>query len=83
MGGPEFAVADDVRSGSAEVTGVPGSSWVSAEELDFGADGELLVQPDCRRVLAVDHDSAIAIRPAGAILTLISGEAVLELEDVV
>ena len=83
MGGPEFAVADDVGAGSAEVSGVAGSGWVSAEELDFGADGELLVEADCRGVLAVDHDSAIAIRPAGAVFALVTGEAVLELEDVV
>jgi hypothetical protein len=29
VGGPEFAVADDVGAGSAEVTGVPGTGWVS------------------------------------------------------
>ena len=74
----EFAVDLDVRSRRAEIRRrTMRSSIVEAtQKLDFDRHRKLLIRPHRRGILGMDHDAAVAVRPARPSRRLLAEEAV-------
>ena len=83
VAGEQLAVLDDMRAGRAEVRSRPLAFTQPAEQLHLDRDRKILVAEHGRDWLAVDHEAAVAARPAGAFRGLFPDEAVLGAQAVV
>ena len=72
----QFALLDDVGSRGAQVGSRSVVFSIAAEQLDFNRCRELLVLVHLLRGFAVNHDAAVAYRPAGSARRLISNKTV-------
>merc|ERR1711965_1046081 len=76
MPNDDRAVHFHVGSRGAEIRGRANAAARSSEQLNLDRDRELLVLSHGGRVLPVDHDAAVAIRPARTSRALVAREAI-------
>ncbi len=82
MSSRQFAVYLDMRPGCADVSGRTFLRPGAGEKLPFEAHWKVLADSHALRGLRVQHDAAVAFRPAGGIFHPVSGQFVLEPQDV-